>query len=289
MTEFVFKHGLGDAVYAAHLVALYVQLGYPVTVKTWPQYALLFQAAGARVTHRRVAAKHPWLYPPEYVYAGEGFDWLGNKPFGNLSRAPLPNIGKRSAWWDRFVAVRLAWKHFTSAEARQKVNTWLATLETPIVLLHSTGNSGQANKSIPADVCSDLYPRFVEACPGTLVLLDWHDRVLRLDHPRVVHLSQYGACPLDELLWLIEAADLLVGVDSGPLHVCRLTETPAVGVWMPDYYPARYSLPRAEQLNLVLPNPLNHWKRRIWNLREAEQLDAPAILQAIREQLDGHA
>jgi predicted O-methyltransferase YrrM len=56
-------------------------------------------------------------------------------------------------------------------------------------------------------------------------------------------------------------ADLLVGVDSGPLHLARFTDLPAVGVWMPGHYPTTYSVPRPQQLNVVLADPTRAWNR----------------------------
>jgi hypothetical protein len=66
-------------------------------------------------------------------------------------------------------------------------------------------------------------------------------------------------------------ADLLVGVVSGPLHAARFTSTPTIGVWMPGHYPSTYTLPRREQLNVVLADPTRAWnkyKRVPWNIVE---------------------
>jgi hypothetical protein len=284
MISLTFKHGLGDAVYCAHLLALYVRRGFSFTIKTFSAYNPLFVAAGCTTTHSRVPVRHPWLYPPEQIYEGEGYDWCGNKPFGNLSQPPLPNIGRRGDLWDEFTAVRLGWMTRSAEEERPRVDAWLATLPRPIVLLHSTGNSGQSQKSIPAEDCLELYRAFADRRVGTLVLLDWHDRVPRGDQDCVVHLSQLGSCELVPLLWLIQGADLMVGVDSGPLHLARLTNTRTLGVWRHGYYPARYSLPRDEQRNLVLDSePWNRWKREVWQLVEVPALSGPHIVTAIEE------
>lgn len=75
------------------------------------------------------------------------------------------------------------------------------------------------------------------------------------------HLSDFGPCPLDLLLALMLEADLLIGVDSGPLHLSRFTDIPTVGVWMPGHYPATYTLPRPEQLNVVLADHTRQWSK----------------------------
>src|SRR5262249_38131737 len=68
---------------------------------------------------------------------------------------------------------------------------------------------------------------------------------------------------------LLARADLVVGVDSGPLHAARFTRTPALGVWMPGHYPSTYALPRREQLNVVPAEPtraFNRFKRVPWHV-----------------------
>jgi hypothetical protein len=62
-----------------------------------------------------------------------------------------------------------------------------------------------------------------------------------------------------------------LGVDSGPLHLARFTEVPCVGVWMPGHYPTTYSVPRRQQLNVVLAEPTRAWnryKRILWRIVE---------------------
>jgi hypothetical protein len=117
---------------------------------------------------------------------------------------------------------------------------------------------------------------------GSLVLLDWDNRVPRLASYRVRHLSDLGACPTEVFLALLAKADLMVGVDSGPLHAARFTDTKAVGLWMPGHYPATYTLPRRRQINVVLAEhtrPFNRFKRVPWNIVEhpGSRFD-PAVL-----------
>jgi len=128
------------------------------------------------------------------------------------------------------------------------------------------------------------------------VLLDWDNRVPRLASYRVRHLDEFGVCPTDVMLALMAQSDLLIGVDSGPLHASRFTQTPSVGIWTPGHYPTTYTLPRRQQLNIVLADHTRQWnryKRIPWNIVEhpgaafradllAEQcvkiLDAPRYL-----------
>jgi hypothetical protein len=141
-----------------------------------------------------------------------------------------------------------------------------------MVLLHTKGNTSQSQKSLPDPIAVELYKEMLDRFEGTLILLDWDDRVPRLPSGRVRHLTDLGSdCSTERMFALMEAADLLIGVDSGPLHACGLTDTPSVGLWMPAHYPARYALPRRNQLNVVLADHTERWNRyhRVaWNLVE---------------------
>ncbi|MGD6027781.1 glycosyltransferase family 9 protein, partial [Xanthomonas citri pv. citri] len=128
-------------------------------------------------------------------------------------------------------------------------------------------------------VTSEFYEQFLDHCDGTLILLDWDQRVPRLESFRVRHLTDFGDCPLEKLLALMTQADLLIGVDSGPLHVSRFTDIPTIGVWQPGHYATTYTLPRAEQLNLVLADHTRQWnryKRIPWNMVEHEGVEFEA-------------
>ena len=158
-----------------------------------------------------------------------------------------------------------------SAAVVETARQWLEKLPRPIVLFHQKGNTGQARKSLSDTVAATFYHEFLDRCDGTLILLDWDQRVPRLASFRVRHLADFGPCPLDLLLALMTQADLLIGVDSGPLHLSRFTNIPTIGVWQPGHYPGTYTLPRAEQLNVVLEHHTRQWnkfKRIPWNLVE---------------------
>ena len=167
---------------------------------------------------------------------------------------------------------------------------WIERLPRPLVLLHSRGNTAQERKSLSDTVASSFYREFLDRCDGTLVLLDWDQRVPRLASYRVRHLSDFGSCPLDLLLALMTEADLLIGVDSGPLHLSRFTNIPTLGVWQPGHYPSTYTLPRPEQLNVVLADHTRQWnkfKRIPWNIVEhpGSEFDAGTLAELTRRML----
>jgi hypothetical protein len=265
-----FYHGLGDCAYFAHLIPLYTRRGFEVEVECTPDKGILFRAAGAKVV-AKAAATHPWGYPSGGTHEGQGRFWQGSKMGHNLSEPPLPFIGEKEKLWDEFCQVRLDLAPHLSAAAVESARRWAERLPRPLVLLHTKGNTSQDRKSLPDDVTREFYRAFLDQCPGSLVLLDWDNRVPRLASYRIRHLDELGACSTETMLALMCEADLLVGVDSGPLHASRLAGTRTIGVWMPGHYPATYTLPRDEQLNVVLEGHTAEWnrfKRIPWNLVE---------------------
>jgi hypothetical protein len=256
-----FYHGLGDCAHFAHVVAMYVQRGYPVEVECTPDKRVLFEAAGATTIAAGAAATHPWAYPPGGTHSGHGRLWQGSKMGHNISEPPLPDIGAKAALWDEFCTIKVDLLSRIPAETTKAVERWLATLPRPVVLLHTKANTSQQRKSLPDPVALDLYRCLLDRFDGTIVLLDWDNRAPRMPSYRVRHMEELGPCPTETLVALLAQADLLVGVDSGPLHLARFTELPTVGVWMPGHYPTTYSIPRAQQLNVVLADHTRSWNR----------------------------
>jgi ADP-heptose:LPS heptosyltransferase len=266
-----FRHGLGDCVYFAHMLPLYAWRGIAIEVVCTPDKAVLFRAAGAKACESGAAPEHPWGYPGEHTHAGQGRFWQGSKMGNNLSAPPLPAIGKRETVWDEYCSVRVDALAHVSAEAARTAERWLGGMPQPVVLLHTRGNTGGGRKDLPDATALELYKALLDGFDGSLVLLDWDRRAPRLASRRVRHLEELGPCPTEVMLALISRAALMVGIDSGPLHAARFTDTPTVGVWMPGHYPATYSLPRRRQLNVVLAEHTRQWnryKRVPWNVVE---------------------
>jgi Methyltransferase domain/Glycosyltransferase family 9 (heptosyltransferase) len=268
---FHWNHGLGDTANLCRVMQVYRRRGFVFEIDAPPDKAELLQLAGA-VRARDSGPRHEWLYPhvdtdwdPARQWAR---GWAGNKVGCNLNRPPLPVVGDDDELWRELCEpCDLAGR--VPAAICDKVRRFLERLPRPVVLFHGTGNSGRERKSLPFAFQSRFYRELLDRMEGTLVTLDWDDRIPRLANFRVRHLDSFGPCSAVELLALIDAADLMIGVDSGPLHVASLTSTPTVGVWQPGHYPSTYSVPRAEQLNLVLRSHTRRWnavKRIPWNI-----------------------
>jgi len=286
-----FYHGFGDCSYFAHLIPLYTQRGYDVEVECTPDKALLFEAAGASVIESGALAEHSWGYPAQSTHDVHGRFWQGSKMGHNVSEHPLPDIGPKAELWEEYCDTRIDIRPWLSAEAVNTARRYLEPLRPPIVLLHTKGNTGQQRKSLPDEITLELYRSLIDGFDGTIILLDWDNRVPRLASHRVRHLDDLGECSTGILLGMMAEADLMVGVDSGPLHAARFTSIPTVGLWMPGHYPATYTLPRREQLNVVLEAHTKQWnryKRIPWNLYEhpGERFD-PEIIADICQKMLG--
>lgn len=266
-----FYHGLGDCAFFAHLIPLYKKRGIDITVECTPDKRILFESAGATVITNGAEQEHPWGYPAEKTHAGQGHFWQGSKMGHNISEHPLPDIGDKAELWDEYCQTKIDIQSHLSPEAVQTARRYLEPLTQPIVLLHTKGNTGQDRKSLPDAITKELYRALIDQFDGTLILLDWDQRVPRMASYRVRHLDDLGVCSTEVLLAMMIESNLMIGVDSGPLHLARFTETPTVGLWMPGHYPSTYSLPREQQLNVVLSDHTRQWnrfKRIPWNLYE---------------------
>ena len=133
-----------------------------------------------------------------------------------------------------------------SAAADQRAREYLATLcpegplpdgRYPVVLLHYQGNTSCDRKDLPHDVAKRVCEtaRDLGYVP---VILDWDRRSPLIDQrtvfcPEANHSlwGGHGTGDAEALAALIEAAALMIGIDSGPLHVAGATTTPTLGVW----------------------------------------------------------
>jgi ADP-heptose:LPS heptosyltransferase len=266
-----FYHGLGDCAHFAHLIPLYIKRGYEVEIECTPDKRILFEATGARTISQGAKQAHPWGYPAGGSFVGHGKFWQGSKIGHNISEPPLPSIGSKGELWDEYCATKIDIRPHLPADALATAERWLEELPRPVILLHTKGNTGQQQKSLPDGIAAEFYKGLIDRTDGTLILLDWDNRVPRLPSYRVRHLDNLGPCPTEVLLALMHHADLMIGVDSGPLHAARFTNIPTVGIWMPGHYPSTYTVPRRQQLNVVLADHTRQWnryKRIPWQLVE---------------------
>lgn len=264
MTLVRFKHGLGDAVYFSLILRLYALRGIPITVGISDDKKCLIRAAGQTCwegPYGNEMLKHPWEYPSVNLHSGHGRLLLGNKIGWQVSNPPLPYLGDAEALWDDLVATRFSLETEVSTDQRDAVSRWFDKMARPIILYHSRGNTNAGTKSITDEQSLTLYEAVAQRSGGTLVVLDWVNQCPPGDGVHQRHLSEFGNCDVPTLWEMIRQADLMVGCDSGPLHLARLTKTKTIGFWQNRHYPARYTLPRLEQLNVTLSDYGDRWHK----------------------------
>jgi hypothetical protein len=283
-----FYHGLGDCTYFAHQLPLYTRRGFTFDLACAPDKAFVFSACGEGVrvhTDARDFPHHSWLHGPSLDDVEGGTHFLANKAACNFSRPPMPDIGLiDEALWREFCDVRLDLRPHLSAEDRALVAGFVDLLPRPLVLIHSRGNAMSEQKDIDPDNTRALYRGLLEGVEGgTFLLLDWDNRVPKVRHARFRHLlDDFQRLSVAQTFALIDRADLLIGIDSGPSHFARFTRTPVLSVWY-RHYPSQYTLPADNTLHLVPKGPFHRWNvkfRSSYHLIEAEGDRVPGELIA---------
>lgn len=115
----------------------------------------------------------------------------------------------------------------------------------PAVLIHYEGNTSADMKNVPTEIVRRLCDDIIE--DGFVpVILDWDYRTPLADGIRIHCPDQRadlwhrtGTGDAESLAALVELSTLVVGVDSGPLHVAGATTTPTLGVWT-RHHPLHY-------------------------------------------------
>jgi FkbM family methyltransferase len=113
------------------------------------------------------------------------------------------------------------------------------------VLIHYEGNTSHEKKNISTgiarQVCQVILDRgFVP------VILDWDSRTSLADGTWIHNVGKdpvlwrhRGTGDAEILAALTEMSSLMIGVDSGPLHVAGACTTPTVGIWV-EHHPLHY-------------------------------------------------
>lgn len=130
--------------------------------------------------------------------------------------------------------------------AQQRAGDYLASLcpagpksdgRFPVVLIHYEGNTSADRKNLPHELVQDVCQTILDQ-QHVPVILDWDHRSplpdgARIHCPAADHplWQGVGTGDAETLAALIEASTLMIGVDSGPLHVAGATTTPTIGVW----------------------------------------------------------
>ncbi len=265
-----FNHGCGDCCQFAALLQLYKRRGYNCRVHYEKNKEAVFQAAGIPFWEQ-ASHYHHWRYASNFNHPDPQIEGSGNKTYENLNTERLPDIGERSALWAELAALDLesSFDAIIDESVTADVARFLDGLPRPVVLLHSHGTNWPKKKNIPDDVVSELYRRLLDGMPGSLVLLDWDNRVPTPKHARIRHLKRdWRHASVLELAALMNASDLLIGIDSGPFHLANMTRLPALGVFH-AFFPWCVCLPRASGKTAMMTRDSHHHctthRRKLWN------------------------
>ncbi len=141
-----------------------------------------------------------------------------------------------------------------AAEARERARGYLSELcpagvksdgRYPAVLIHYEGNTSADRKNLPHELIREVCD-VVLAQQYVPVILDWDRRSqlpdgVRIHCPAANHplWQGIGTGHIETLAALIDASALMIGIDSGPLHVAGATTTPTVGVWT-QHHPVHF-------------------------------------------------
>lgn len=265
-----FNHGLGDCVQFVHLLQLYRRRGWQIQVHYEPNKAPLFQAAGVEYIDKIAGVPHHgWWHPGDFNRPRVEDDLAGSKTGSNINKSPLPDIGNQRDLWNELCGIEIDGSAMRTPEADAEAKEFLRDLPRPIIALHTCGTNSAREKNLSGPVVKELYKRLLDGMDGSLVLLDWDNRVPKLPHERAKHIKdEWGHIDLRRLYCLLERSDLLIGVDSGPYHFAAVTSTPTIGVFH-GHYPACITLPRQATFNLT--RSTSHQacsiaRRRLWNI-----------------------
>lgn len=115
----------------------------------------------------------------------------------------------------------------------------------PTVLLHYEGNTSCDRKNLSHQTARRICHAVIER--GYVpVILDWDNRSPWPDQSQIFNPGAdhpiwegHGTGDAALLAALIEASSLMIGIDSGPLHVAAAATTPTLGVWT-RHHPVHY-------------------------------------------------
>ena len=130
----------------------------------------------------------------------------------------------------------------------------------PVVLLHYQGNTSCDMKDLSHETARQV-SQAARDLGYVPVILDWDNRSPLIDQATIFNpgpghplWAGHGTGDAEPLAALIGVSSLMIGIDSGPLHVAGATSTPTLGVWT-RHHPVHYFDLCPNVVHLV---PANH-------------------------------
>ena len=169
----------------------------------------------------------------------------------------------------------------------------------PAVVIHYQGRTSGPRKDLSHDVVAAVCEE-AQRCGFVPVILDWDGSSPLPDQKQIFcpdrsHSlwSHTGRGDAEQIAALIQQASLMIGIDSGPLHVAGATTTPTIGVWH-GHHPIHFFDLSEHVLHLVPtwhsslaagPAAMRYFQNN-YLFREYEDLSAD-LCEVVRECLNG--
>ncbi len=199
-----------------------------------------------------------WDHGPSVKSVSNENGYAANKIMANVSAPPLPDIGPPS-WeiWQELSDIRVDVTPFIEDREQAPIRDRLQAIERPLILFHPKGNTLKHAKNLNDEEIDQICHELGRSSAGTLLILDWDNRVSIPKHPRIHTIGPYfgKSLRLPELITLLDCADLLIGIDSGPAHLSRMVPHLRTLYLWHKHHPFAFSFPRQGDLHLV-PNAL---------------------------------
>jgi hypothetical protein len=272
----------------------YLRRGLSVSVHFEENKRWLWEALQIQWTKLDGAYYHSFPYH-EGFNGPTHIDGTGSKIAANFT-LPLPDIGlTQEELWNEMCEQDMSDRLYPSIRpaVQATVDKFLQGCCEPLVLLHTHGSNMQFGKNIPDEDVLRLYDGLLSNMPGTVVCLDWDNRIPFLRDGRMRHtLHDFHHMSIEETAALYRRAALLIGIDSGPYHLSYFTPLPALGVFH-HHYPACITLPRTRSAVMTRSSEdyrvCNRPRRSRWSILEYPGVYPPVedILRHSLRMLDG--
>jgi len=246
-----FRHGLGDAVQLTivlrHLARLHPDWSVDVAALTGKESAF-------RGLCRRVLVLERDVVDPQAYDRVHALDWHESRQADGGCPSTKPTRCLREEFGIEPCVEDCRYQLQVRPEVLARARAYLAEIcraeaaadgRFPAVLLHYEGNTSGDRKNLTHELAAELCDT-IRASGGTPVILDWDRRSPLPDgrhifNPDAEHAlwGGRGTGDAETLAALCTAARLVIGVDSGPLHVAGATSTPTLGVWT-QHHPVHY-------------------------------------------------
>ncbi len=270
-------HGLGDCVQLLRMITAARSIGAAIPpFKYASNKKYLFETCGIAYC-RDAAYVIGYPYDANFNHPDPANDQKANKLGADIEHMPFLDIDPKLVWEKTCQNDDLSPLVDLSGD-----NPWFDRLESlpPVkVVFHPHGVSFSAQKNLADNLIEEIQWRLVGKGYG-VILLNWDDPKLKaINHPAVLKVDNWkwrDENRIRETLQLYAVCDLMIGVDSGPLHLCAFSRIQALGIFT-EFHPSAVCLPRQKTVHMCR-RKCSQWDQSInramldrgWNIVDYE-------------------